>query len=1003
MASSSSSSSEPTSSGASQTSTAFAADGEAGVSSAGGDDPAVDLVDRIRRMERSSAIDIVRAALAAAATKSAPPASVVANADAAAENADAATAAAADTAAADTAAARIDGPHTIQRHHQSLNGIELPPFYTDDDDVAPEQDPAQLEGVNNITGEGESVLHFYILRKPHRALDLAARGSPRLINLTYTGKHYYGETALHLAAMGCAHGGSGHGRRGGETLLAADYDVTNLLLLGVLLFRDAGEDKLVNKLAEGIEFRYDVKFRGSLYMGQTVLQFAACSGNLPAVKVIVESVGWVKMEAPFKETPSYWTQLKEEIDLQVDQLTDWGLEPEKYDRKSSSNSDGNRGSHSDANGSTHADVNSSPHTDVSSSSQTNENNGSHADGNSSSHTEGENSGSHADGTSSSQTGVFLPAGPSTESPIQTSAELTCANVPPSFPNATADSATRLMDGNYSAVAKRRSDVISHPLMQAILQIKWHLYGRRKFLKSLIYTTVTIVLFTIALALQPANPYQRFKYTDANYVARIVMELFAAVVLLSNTFFIIRKLLRAGSFIRDHIAENQDWLEGNVRADNVLLGSAAIFGWLGLLYFSKAFPELGPLYIAIRRAVFRDLRSWTVLFAMVLFGFASAFFLQKNGYHDFASGDGVDGGALNLGNQTESAGGSVNATDFLPSYWDSWPASVLATFRTLFQQTDYERFSNASVVPFAKFLDVIFTLFTLVLVLNILIAKLSQSFTTIASDSQKIWRVQFANLIAEIDLLLDKNERELFSNNIGHRDHTEVNKKFITVIERNELSDSVATNQELLKVIVAFEYGDERHLWTKPASNKGRCQAAPAAVVDAASRISRSGASATGVATPATSLSAQTAAASPPGSTGHGSEEIALPIEIDLSRGLWYEWHYSLFTPSQASILYERGRQQTGSHHETAESMKAWLKRGVSSVFMALIGGHEKMQRPANQDLESGERKTDKGAVNLWKTHYLRVEATSRNRDSSGRNVTNGVKFNSTSDDCFVLD
>ncbi|KAI9364008.1 hypothetical protein DFJ73DRAFT_756394 [Zopfochytrium polystomum] len=150
-----------------------------------------------------TAVDVAAAAVAAAAAAAAVatnssgpnPDSVVANADSAntqpatTTNRKGVSFAPGQQSAAATA--RSDRPRTMHRHHhQSLDSIALPPLYTDDDDDdAPEQDPAQLEGVNNITSEGESVLHFYILRKPRRTLDFAARGSPKLINRTYTGKN----------------------------------------------------------------------------------------------------------------------------------------------------------------------------------------------------------------------------------------------------------------------------------------------------------------------------------------------------------------------------------------------------------------------------------------------------------------------------------------------------------------------------------------------------------------------------------------------------------------------------------------------------------------------------------------------------------------------------------------------------------------------------------------------------------------------------------------------
>ncbi|KAI9340995.1 hypothetical protein DFJ73DRAFT_547406 [Zopfochytrium polystomum] len=646
-----------------------------------------------------------------------------------------------------------------------------------------------------------------------------------------------------------------------------------------------------------------------------------------------------------------------------------------------------------------------------------------------------------------------------------------------------------------AVANEQADVIGHPLIQAILQIKWHLYARRKFLLSLVYTTFIVVLFTIALALQPANPYQRFSYTDDKHFTRAALEIFAAFWWAVNSIHIMFKLANAerrhvwhgrndpktlqarlattwyrafwrrtnqtfeyyifplfrvmflavfiyraylcalagrvveASGIQEGIVispKNQSLLEGHVRAENVLLGSAAIFAWLGLLYYSKAFPELGPLYIAIRRAVLRDLRSWVLLFATVLFGFSSAFFLQKNGYHDLAGGDGVDGAALNLNQTDAAAGGSANATDFLPSYWDSWPESVLATFRTLFQQTDYERFSNSSVVPFAKTLDVIFTLFTLVLVLNILIAKLSQSFTTIASDSQKVWGVQFADLIVEIDLLLTDDERKLYSANIGHHDHTDDENHFITVIERaSESPDSAATHRELLKVIVAFEQqSTNRELWTEPFSKQFDPQTttnanAPQTTAPAAQAARRSGRpgpfSASAASGSATSISAAPASAASSSaafssdassvptsivvtsdsgrSSGGGSKGQGVPIEIDLSRGLWYEWHYSLFPPELAAILYKSGRRPSGSHHEFDEKIDWWVSTKHSEVLSAVL----KLMREVfgvlfellKKWFSSWIKKQSLKTVNLWKTHYLRVEPTRSPKEPG-------------TEDCYVL-
>ncbi|KAJ3001689.1 UNVERIFIED_CONTAM: hypothetical protein HDU68_006713, partial [Siphonaria sp. JEL0065] len=95
---------------------------------------------------------------------------------------------------------------------------------------------------------------------------------PSLINEIYLRHRYYGETALHVAVVNAGKLGS------------KDDDFDDITLVKFLVENGA----LVNEpYVTGTEFLKD-EDKGILYYGQTVLQFAAANGKGAAVKYLVE-------------------------------------------------------------------------------------------------------------------------------------------------------------------------------------------------------------------------------------------------------------------------------------------------------------------------------------------------------------------------------------------------------------------------------------------------------------------------------------------------------------------------------------------------------------------------------------------------------------------------------------------------------------------------------------------------------------------------------------------
>ncbi|KAI9323932.1 hypothetical protein DFJ73DRAFT_920314 [Zopfochytrium polystomum] len=357
-----------------------------------------------------------------------------------------------------------------------------------------------------------------------------------------------------------------------------------------------------------------------------------------------------------------------------------------------------------------------------------------------------------------------------------------------------------------AVERGQADVIAHPFMQSIVFIKWHLYARRTFMRSFLRSLLTLSVFTASLALQPSDPHDRFHYTTKHPGLRGLLDLAAIILVLlfvaSEARKLISQRLRLADSLRHQTVEyyclpffsffvllasihrigataaGPAYEARGQAVENALLGIANVAGWLGMLYYTKAFRTVGPLYIAFKKAIGGDLWTWSYVFVAMMLGFAGAFFLQMNG-------------------------DSTQAQD-----WENYFLGVVTTSRVIFGQTQYDEFRTAESPGFALTLVMIYTILTVVLILNILIAKLSQTFTKIVEDAEKQWLVQFAGFVVENDYWLHEEESKLYAHHLGHRDHSKTSGRYLTFLEKAVAPDGAdagaPTATEVLKVVVAYE-------------------------------------------------------------------------------------------------------------------------------------------------------------------------------------------------------
>ncbi|KAJ3061062.1 Transient receptor putative cation channel sub V member 3, partial [Rhizoclosmatium hyalinum] len=170
--------------------------------------------------------------------------------------------------------------------------------------------------------------------------------------------------------------------------------------------------------------------------------------------------------------------------------------------------------------------------------------------------------------------------------------------------------------------------------------------------------------------------------------------------------------------------------------------SAVLGWLNLLYYSNGFRNIGPLVLIFRKVLFVDLREWLLLYAMFTAGFAAAFNLQMKDAH-------------------------LNNSSILD--WESYHGAVIWTVRFVFGGGNYDDFRESQFPVFTAGLFFLYGFLVLVLLVNIFIAKLSTTYEIISEDSTRLWKLQFASLMLDIDSRLSPEMQAKIASQFGWRD------------------------------------------------------------------------------------------------------------------------------------------------------------------------------------------------------------------------------------------
>ncbi|KAJ3079286.1 hypothetical protein HDU99_000072 [Rhizoclosmatium hyalinum] len=352
------------------------------------------------------------------------------------------------------------------------------------------------------------------------------------------------------------------------------------------------------------------------------------------------------------------------------------------------------------------------------------------------------------------------------------------------------------------IERHNEEMLDHPILRTILQWKWNAYAKHIYFRKLMMFFVLIAfMLTPAIALQPNSPTARRDYDFPNGfdVARVVFEvgtLVGTVGLFCYYFSDIhRKWNAADNYLRwffsaivvtvpvIRFAGSNEFM---FNFENVVFGFAMISGYLYLLTFSKGSATIGHLVVIVKEIVSKDFPEWLFVYIPITVGFGGALFMQMQNVGNVVSGD---------------AAPSADR----PYDWDSLHGSSLWAIRFIFQEEKYEDIKKGALPVYSQLLFLTYAVFAVVLLVNVLIAKLVNTFDRINEKSEKVWRMELAALIMSIDMGLSDKEKDEIKKHFGF----ELEDSVAETSSQNETSHqsgnvtegqiSVNTSEKLLKL------------------------------------------------------------------------------------------------------------------------------------------------------------------------------------------------------------
>ncbi|XP_063388342.1 uncharacterized protein LOC134674213 [Cydia fagiglandana] len=284
------------------------------------------------------------------------------------------------------------------------------------------------------------------------------------------------------------------------------------------------------------------------------------------------------------------------------------------------------------------------------------------------------------------------------------------------------------------------------IIQRLLEEKWKTFARNKFLKRLLILLVHLILLSVSVYLRhsaaeaEANPEWRLEITDARGGIRLACEL--GTIASTLCYIILQQgdeLKNQGvvAYIKQLIHEPAKFI---FLVSNLLLlvciparlmrlpmleEALLIFllpgSWFLLMFFAGAVRLTGPFVTMIYSMITGDMFTFGIIYCIVLFGFSQSFYFLYKGFPNVSS-----------------------------TLYASYPTTWMALFQITLGDYSYSDLGMTSYPNLTKSVFTLFMIFVPILLLNMLIAMMGNTYAHVIEQSEKEWVKQWAKIVVSLE-------------------------------------------------------------------------------------------------------------------------------------------------------------------------------------------------------------------------------------------------------------
>ncbi|XP_071989631.1 transient receptor potential cation channel subfamily V member 3-like [Engystomops pustulosus] len=301
---------------------------------------------------------------------------------------------------------------------------------------------------------------------------------------------------------------------------------------------------------------------------------------------------------------------------------------------------------------------------------------------------------------------------------------------------------------YNTDIKDRHEMLNLEPLHSLLQMKWDKFARHMFLLSFLFFFIFDIIFTCLFYLQRKDD-KALKLSQQNrsafkpsgtkswlQVLGHVYVLTCSICIIIEESFLINRLTFSDlqSVVSDAwfniifitqavlvILSSITYMCG-IEESLIFMVIAITLGWTNMLYYTRGFQSLGIYSVMVQKVILNDVSKFLLVYLLFLLGFGVA-----------------------LASLIEHCAEGEDCSSY-----GSFRTAIVELFKLTLGLGDLEMQKDAKYPTLFLILLIIYVISTFVLLLNMLIALMSETVDNISKESENIWRLQRASTILKFE-------------------------------------------------------------------------------------------------------------------------------------------------------------------------------------------------------------------------------------------------------------